>query len=367
MIRCAAPVRIWFDTAHLYYMTQFQPVRRELERRGAECRFAFYRREESRAASELAAQRLAIEPVWVASKEEAFELYRREAPDWVVFGIAFSLAKDLPRPTRTAMLYHGIGMKADVYHPSLMGMDVRFVEGPHYTRELLKLYPDARLSEVGYAKTDPLFGPPEDCPRFDLAAAGLDPAKPTLLYAPTFYPSSFPLMADEWPQQLADCNLIVKAHQFSYFNPRCRSHRRKMTIWSRSPNVHVVPPEEYDAVPYMAVSDLMISDASSVLFEFAAQDRPVVWCDFLKLRWTYRGPFKQRFLRRMDGSIRQYADIAAHAARYADLERVVRAELAAPMRFSAARRRHTAELIGKTDGKVSQRIADHLLGVPALV
>jgi hypothetical protein len=353
--------RIWFDAAHLYYLTQFLPLRRELERRGARCDFVFHHRRESRAVSERAARDLGLDPVWVASK--AFDHYAAQRPDWVVFGGGFSRARELPDGVRTAMLYHGIGMKADVYHAGLMRMHVRFVEGPHYTRALLAQFPGARLEEVGYAKIDPLFGDPSLCPRFDLGAHGLDPAKPTVVYAPTFYPSSFPLMGDDWPARFSEFNLIVKPHQFSYTNPRCRSHRKKMRQWSDAHNVHVVPPEAYDPLPYMATADLLISDASSVLFEFAATDKPVVWCDFLKLRWSYRGLFRYRLEQRMDSSIQRYADICAHARSYRELGDVVRRELAEPERHAPKRREYTAELIGKTDGRVCERIADRLLGV----
>ena len=353
--------RIWFDAAHLYYLTQFLPLRSELRRRGVECGFVFYHRDESRATSERAARELGLEPVWVASKDEAFEHYAARRPDWVVFGGGFPRARELPQGIRTAMLYHGIGMKADVYHPGLMRTHVRFVEGPHYTRALLAEFPDARVEEVGYAKLDPLFGDPSRRPRFDLAAHGLDPSRPTVVYAPTFYPSSFPLMANDWPRHFRDFNLIVKPHPFSFTNPRCRSHRSKMRRWSEAPNVHVVPPESYDPLPCLATGDLLVSDASSVLFEFAALDKPVVWCDFLKLRWSYRGPFRYRFERRMDSSIQRYADICAHARSYGELGDVVRRELAEPRRHAAKRREYTAELIGRTDGHVCTRIADCLL------
>lgn len=355
--------RVLFDTRELYFLTQYLPVRRALLRRGAEVGFVAYNnRPEVLDRMRLAFERAALPVVWCESKEDGLAHYQRVAPDWVVCGNSYRYRRELPPRTRTAMLYHGIGMKSDVYSPGLVKLDVRFVEGPHYTRELRRRFPAANLVEVGYAKVDPLFWPAEERPRIDLAEKGLDPARPTLLYAPTHSPSSFGRMADDWPAEFRDYNLLVKPHFLSYVSSQHADHRRKMERWKRAPNVYVATPDEFDPLPLMAVSDLLISDASSVLFEFAATDRPVVWCDFLKLPWTRRGIFRHRLKKRMDETIDRYRDIGAHAARYPDLLGVVRAELAQPGRHSAARRAHTAELVGPTDGRVSERIADYLLG-----
>src|SRR5262249_41989027 len=146
----------------------------------------------------------------------------------------------------SAQLYHGIGTKSDVYAPSLVEMDVRFVEGPHYLAQLRAQFPQANLVPVGYAKIDPLCRPASERPRLDLAALGLDPAKKTLLYAPTHMPSSFPRMHDDFPAHFADFNVLVKAHALSFFGGKKKSHRRLMDLWARAPNVHVAPYDVFD-------------------------------------------------------------------------------------------------------------------------
>ena len=168
-------------------------------------------------------------------------------------------------------------------------------------------------------------------------------------------------MADDWPREFADFNLIVKPHENSYVSSQRAPHRRKMDAWRSTPNVYVAAPHEYDPVPFMAASDLLISDASSVLFEFAATGRPVVRCDFLAI------PLRQRWLLRhrlrLDPTIAPYADGAAPVARYRDLRATVERELAEPGRRAEQRARATRMLIGSTDGRVSERIAGHLLAV----
>lgn len=359
-------MKVFFDTRELYFLTQYLPVYRVLRERGVECRFALYENRPTQlAAVKKAVERLQLPVRWFATREEGLAWYRTERPDWIVFGNGYGYLAELAPETRTAQLYHGIGTKTDVYSPTLMEMDVRFVEGPHYEQRLRALFPDASLAAVGYAKVDPFSYPEPERPRLDLAALGLDPAKKTLLYAPTHMPSSFPKMAEEFPQHFADFNLLVKPHSLSFFGGKKKSHRRLMELWSRAPNVHVAAYDEYDPLPYMTTADLLISDESSVLFEFAVLDRPIVWCDFLWVHWTRRGPLRYRLRRRLDASIEPHRAMAAHAPRYRDLRAIVAAELADPARFREARRRCVAALIGPTDGRVSERIADFLAAPPS--
>jgi hypothetical protein len=358
-------MKVFFDTRELYFLTQYLPVYRVLRARGAECCFSVYENRPTQlAAVRKAVERLGLPARWFASKEEGLAWYRAERPDWIVFGNGYGFLAELPAETRTAQLYHGIGTKTDVYSPTLVEMDVRFVEGPHYERRLRELFPRANVVAVGYAKVDPFSYPPTERPRIDLAALGLDPTKKTLLYAPTHMPSSFPRMADDFPAHFADFNLLVKPHSLSFFGGKKKSHRRLMELWSRAPNVRVAAYDEYDPLPYMTTADLLISDESSVLFEFAVLDRPIVWCDFLWVHWTRRGPLAYRLKRRLDASIDPHRAMAAHARRYRDLRAIVEAELADPARFREPRRRCVEALIGPTDGKVGERIADYLAHPP---
>lgn len=354
-------MKVFFDTRELYFLTQYLPVWRVLARRGIECVFVAYRNRPTQlAAMEKAFAERALPVRWFTTREEAVAFYRAEEPDWILFGNGYGHLAELAPRTRTAQLYHGIGTKTDVYAPTLMEMDVRFIEGPHYEQRLNELYPGGRLARVGYAKVDPFFHPEGERPRLDLAALGLDPRKKTILYAPTHMPSSFPNMAEEFPAHFADFNVLVKPHSLSFFGGKKKSHRRLMELWSKAPNVHVARYDEFDPLPYMVSADLLISDESSVLFEFAVLDRPIVWCDFLWIHWTRKGLFGWRLKKRLDRSITPYRNLAVHAARYADLRRLVEEELANPARFREARRRAVEALVGTADGRVSERIADHL-------
>jgi CDP-glycerol glycerophosphotransferase (TagB/SpsB family) len=124
-----------------------------------------------------------------------------------------------------------------------------------------------------------------------------------------------------------------------------------MAIWSQAPNVHVVPIEHYDAVPFMNAADLMISDLSSVLYEFAATGKPVIQADFLRYHWTKRGPLHYRRWQRVDRPIlERFHSSAEHARRYRDLRKLV------PQRLELAE-----ALVGPLDGRSSERVCEFLL------
>jgi hypothetical protein len=343
--------KILFDVQELYYLPQYIPVYEELTRRGADCSFIFHQKPDD---SFLLMDSSGSSPLAVTMKHggDISAIYTAEKPDWVVFGNHNKYRDLLPKNTRTALLYHGIGIKKCYYSPSLASMSVRFVEGPYRLRELEKNFPSSNFCSVGFPKLDPLFSG-----KFSNSSS----VNPTILYAPTFYPSSIEKMGRNWPGLLPDYQIIIKPHLFTTSRSAYKKQRQLIEHWAeRYSHVQVVPATD-SLVPHMAKADLLISEASSALFEFAATDKPVIWLDFFKLRWNYRGPLRSRFLRRMDHTILQYADIAMHVQKPADLPWAVRSELAAPDRLSSKRQEYTRELIGLTDGLASARAADYLL------
>lgn len=358
-------MNICFDVPHLYYLPQYLPVWRELLCRGHGALFVFYRDPDMAWVLEKVIASENLPAIWISSPEEAASFYLHQKPDWVIFGNGFSQLPRIAGQLQSALLYHGIGVKACYFDKELMEMSVRFVEGAYRYQKLSKLYPDKAIKDVGFAKLDPLFSQETHGKMaLDLQAKGLDPSKPTILYAPTFYPSSIELMADDWPRTFHEYNLIVKPHFFTWSKKKYQGQRGKIERWGRYENTYIATPEEYSLVPFMARADILISEASSAFFEFAALDKPIVWCDFLKLRLGYRGIFKFRFTQRMDGDIAPYRDIGIHADSYKTLKQAVDSQIERPDQFRENRIRYTQELIGTTDGKVSARIVDYLSTVP---
>lgn len=354
-------LKVWFDVQQLYYVPQYEPVYRRLSSLGHQCHFVIHQLSASEEILETFLEMTEL-PVSAMSEADTLEFYRENPADWIIFGNTFKHFDQLPSSTKTALLYHGIGVKECYYGEGLSKFDVRFTEGHFRQLELSHRYPKANFVETGFAKLDPLAAKTGFSEvSFDLENAGLSSNKPTLLYAPTFYPSSIELMEKNWPAVFADCNIIIKPHFFSYTNKKYKAQRKLIEHWNTFDNVYLAKPTELSLIPYMATADILISEASSALFEFAALDKPVIWLDFFKLRWGYRGPFRYRFEKRMDQTIHKYRDVGRHVDKVANLEVAIREELANPASNQSNRSKTTQELIGLVDGKVAERIVDYLI------
>jgi hypothetical protein len=114
-----------------------------------------------------------------------------------------------------------------------------------------------------------------------LGSLGLDPTRPTILYAPTRSPeSSLNAMGEEVVRQLLTLgtNLIVKLHD------RSRDLREPYSggvdwvtrLEPLLPSGRALIAPQSDISPYLVASDLMVTDHSSAGFEFLLLDRPIV-------------------------------------------------------------------------------------------
>lgn len=352
-------VQVYFDVQQLYYIPQYTPIQAQLENAGVDCTYVFYLDENLESQQKKVAEKLGCEVKWVKSEPEARQLYLASKPDWLLIGNYFSDLELIHQHTKTGLLSHGIGPKACYYSVSDSMPTVRFVEGPYRTKRLTELYPDSKFVDTGYAKLDPLINKANTFPGIE--NYGLDPNKKTILYAPTFYPSSIECIPKKFPEEFSDYNIIVKPHYFSLANDKYRKQKNRLNHWANYKNVYLSSIDDVNILPFMGLADVLISDASSTLFEFAALNKPVVWCDFYKLRLGYRGIFKYRFEKRMDKDLYKYADIAVHAEGYKDLKKCVDSQIVNPDEKSKIRLQHTLALAGIVDGEVSNRISSYIV------
>lgn len=344
-------MKVYFDVEELYYIPQYMPIVKELITRGADVYFA--------SQDPVANCSSEINFINMPGKVDKVAYYNKLSPDWLVIGNNFAGLEKLDAGIKTALVGHGIGPKACYYSFSETPASVRFVEGPYRLNRLQEMYPGQNFIDTGYAKLDPVVN--GEMSALKPSTYGLDDNKKTLLYAPTFYPSSIECFSKSFPRQFDDYNIIIKPHYFSLVSEKYKGQRKILNEWSGSDNVYLAGLDDISILPFMAVSDVLISDASSTLFEFAALDKPVVWCDFYKLRWSYRGLLKFRFDERMDEDFYKYTDIAAHAKNYKDLKGVVDSQIENPNKYQEVRKKHTLALAGVVDGQVSKRIAEYLL------
>lgn len=351
-------MKIIFDVLHLYYLPQYLPVFSRLKKENAgEAIFVFYHSIHDQIINKIIEEQQ-LEHIWVKNTEEAVDFYLEKHADWVFFANSFPHLDKVHQVSKSVQLGHGIGPKASYYLKSDTPTTVRFVEGEYRTNRFKEMYPNDNFVNVGFCKLDPIIN--NELEDVALEKLQLDETKKTLLYAPTFYPSSIECFEKNWPERYQEYNIIIKPHYFSLSKDTYKAQRKLLEYWSTFDNVYLATVEDYSLVPFMALADVLISDASSALFEFAALNKPVIWCDFLKLRWSYRGIFSYRFKKRMDQDYGEYADVAVHAKSFKDLKDLVKEQIANPQQLEHMRLSLADKLCGTIDGNASQRILRYL-------
>lgn len=352
-------MRFFFDVFELYYLPQYLPINAEINKREQnDTTFIFYRGKfDSLVKKIIVAEGLNY--IWVNSQSEANDYYQLKRADWIFFNNRFPYLDVLNEVSKTARIGHGIGAKASYYSQSDSPTTVRFVEGEYKTNRLRSMYPNNKFINAGFSKLDPILN--GETSGLDLERLNLDPSKKTIIYAPTFYPSSLERFPKNFPEDFQEFNIIIKPHYFSLSKEKYTNQRKLLEHWNKYTNVYLAKVDDYSLVPFMAIADLLISDTSSAIIEFAALDKPVIWCNFLKLRWTYRGIFSYRFKKRMDKDYQEYSKVAVRSDSYKMLVIKASEQLLNPKALSKQRLHYAEKMAGTLDGKASKRIVDYLL------
>jgi glycosyltransferase involved in cell wall biosynthesis len=259
----------------------------------------------------------------------------------------------LPRRTCRIHLFHGVAGKYDLDAPTQIAPVVATFDRLMFpNRDRLTRYAEAGLVDpdspvaalIGYPKVDCLVDGSLDraAIQHDL---GLDPSLPTVLYAPTWSPySSLSTSGESIIKSLArlGTNVIVKLHDRSYDTSDRASGgidwRQQIERVCRENGVHLA--QDFDVSPYLFVADALVTDHSSVGFEFTLLDRPIVIVDCPELLDKARvNPDKAALLRS-----------AAEVVPAEDVAGAVRRGLFNPGRFSARRRQVAAQLFYRPGG-----------------
>ena len=352
---------ILFECQHLYYLPQFRPVIAEMQRRGGFDLAASMPQTISRPEQEhfqAAIQSLGLEQISAPSEAERVAAIRQRAFDAVLVGNVGRLEEIAATDSLAVMVYHGIGLKASYYRDFSPRIDLLAVE----SEERLEEWRRRGVSQgvlTGMTKLDPLFSSPDISPE-KLGQLGLDPARPTILYAPTFYPSSLLPALTPLAALAGEINIIIKLHQFSWTQRRYRHQSILTGEMARRSGMVLIGPDDYDIVPWYQAAAALVTDISSTLFEFLAVDRPIIRTTFTVRRLRHR-LFPWRLRRRLDAERAAQVDFAALAERPAELGTVIKAELDRPNRLQAERTAARTRFLYHTDGKASARLVDAIV------
>jgi hypothetical protein len=194
----------------------------------------------------------------------------------------------LPRGTRRIQMFHGVAGKFSHDYDKPSSSMRRWHRFFFVNRRRMQNFITAGAIDatsdaprlVGMPKVDCLV---DGSLRRDviLTDLGLDPRRPTILYAPTWSASSsLNLMGTELVEGLLAraWNVIVKLHDRSldprpFYSGGVDWPARLGQIMAGKPG-HLV--RDPDICPYLAAADVMVTDHSSAGFEYLLLDRPLV-------------------------------------------------------------------------------------------
>jgi CDP-glycerol glycerophosphotransferase (TagB/SpsB family) len=177
-------------------------------------------------------------------------------------------------------VFHGVSDKPFDYHESLREYDLIAVPGPLRKERIVQkgLAAAEKIVEIGFPKIDAFLHSSFDAVSFK-KTLGFDNDKKTVLYAPTWSDpkgfSSFARSATAVMRGLSQYNVIVKPHINTL---RYRPWQILKAVIAKRKNC-VIKARSSNVLPFMALSDLMITDISSVSQEYLAFDRPLVFID----------------------------------------------------------------------------------------
>jgi CDP-glycerol glycerophosphotransferase (TagB/SpsB family) len=194
----------------------------------------------------------------------------------------------LPRGTRRIQMFHGVGGKFSHDYDTPANSMRRWHRLFFVNRRRLQNFLDAGAIDAG-SDAPRLVGMPKvDClvdgsldRQQVLHRIGMDPARPTVLYAPTWsaYSSLNVLGVDLISGLLQrSWNVIVKLHDRS-LDPRPFysggvDWAGQLSGLLNGATGHLVA--DPDICPYLAAADVMITDHSSAGFEYLLLDRPLI-------------------------------------------------------------------------------------------
>jgi hypothetical protein len=194
----------------------------------------------------------------------------------------------LPRGARRVQTFHGVAGKYRAVYDSpaesMRGWDRLFF----INRRRLRHFVDSGAIEEGSPAARLIGMPKLDClvdgslTRDELLGAmGIDPSRRTVLYAPTWSPhSSVVSMGEELVQRLGEAGyaLIVKLHDRSrdllYVNSGGVDWGARLEPLLKK--FSGVLATGHNSSKYLPAADIMITDHSSVGFEYLLLDRPLI-------------------------------------------------------------------------------------------
>ncbi|MFE0255037.1 CDP-glycerol glycerophosphotransferase family protein [Streptomyces sp. NPDC059010] len=224
------------------------------------------------------------------------------------------------------------------------------IRSEHDVRTLAKAFRlrEKTLLRVGYPRNDELVAARGATERSALAdELGIPADKKVLLYAPTFRQQggrrfALPFDVDRFAEEFGDeYVLLVRAHYLNHvvLPPSVRGRVIDVS-------------DHHDVTPLLALADALITDYSSVMFDYALLDRPMLFFphDYEEYVHEGRGTYFD-LLERAPGPVVRTEDELHSVLREQSLEEQT-------VKYASARERFVADFGEYDEGTAAQRIVD---------
>ena len=210
---------------------------------------------------------------WTASMQEVYDFN----PDAI-----YAPGNIVPYylPGVKVQVFHGYAAEKKDQFRIRNYFDLYFTQGPYFTQEFKKLqarFKDFDVCETGWTKQDWIYQHIHDFDEEKQKLLQKYGKKQILLYAPTFSPrlTSLPFMKDELERLLMEHKeilLVMKFHPLTK-SEWCDEYRQ----WATEHNENAIYIEASQNITcYQMISDMMLSDTSSAVYEFLLLNRPVI-------------------------------------------------------------------------------------------
>ncbi len=180
-------------------------------------------------------------------------------------------------PGLKVQIFHGLDEEVKGFYNITGFFDLYCTTGPVMTENYLKIAKQKKhflVKETGWPKLDPVYNNKwtfNDQKSHLIDQYDLNPELPVLLYAPTFplkYTSASDLHDSIKNLNNGKFNWIIKFHPL--MDKLIQGQYKQL----ENKNLRVV--DELNILPIMAGSDLLITDTSSVAYEFLSFERPLI-------------------------------------------------------------------------------------------
>ena len=206
---------------------------------------------------------------------------------------------------------------------------------------------------TGYSQMDPLFR--DEPPTVELP---LRPDHKCVLYAPTFtrglssIPMMLPHMTKAFFNEMKDVDFVIKTHPLTQ-KTSGEWVIKLQEIAQTFEHVHLVDDIAADIVPLLSGADVLISDVSSVMFQFLALDRPII---------ALNNPDRLQVKEYDPSGIEwRWRDMATEINNMIDLSATIKACLSDPSKNKKIRETYRNSLFGTmTEGKTGERVLGYV-------